>query len=75
VRASISGSITRPGPGDLWTVTTFGHTVIILWPTDSPPGPSTILYAGRVVYTVDGAGNFNLISRSGATMDICAALG
>jgi len=74
LRSNGAGSITRPGPGDLSTVTAFGHTVIILWPTDSPPGPSTTLFTGRVVYTVDAFFNFALVSSAGATMDICAAL-
>jgi hypothetical protein len=74
LRSNGSGSVSRPGPGALTTVTTFGHTVIILWPTDVPAGPSTTLYTGRVVYTVDAFSNFVLVSSAGSTMDICAAL-
>jgi hypothetical protein len=51
-----------------------GHNVIILFPTDNPPGPSTILYVGRVVYTVDPMGNFDVEKVSGTSTDICAAL-
>lgn len=56
-----------------WTVT--GHNVLILFPTDVPAGPSTTLYVGRVVFTVDTTtGVFTLQSVSGASTDICAAL-
>jgi hypothetical protein len=74
LRSNGSVEIDRPGPGDLWTITSLGHTVIILYPTDFPPGPSTILYTGRVVFTVDPFGTYTVVSRAGATMDICAAL-
>jgi hypothetical protein len=56
------------------TVTLTGHNVLILFPTDVPAGPSTTLYVGRVVYTVDGDGVFTLVSTSGRARDICAAL-
>jgi hypothetical protein len=56
------------------TVTLTGHNVLILFPTDVPAGPSTTLYVGRVVFTVDRDGVFTLKSTSGTAMDICAAL-
>jgi hypothetical protein len=56
------------------TVQATGHNVVILFPTDVPAGPSTTLYTGRLVYTVDGAGNFTVQSTSGPTTDICALL-
>jgi hypothetical protein len=57
------------------TVTNLGHNVIILFPTDVPAGPSTTLYVGSVVYTVDRAsGVFTVKTHSGTTTDICAAL-
>ncbi len=56
------------------TVVATGNTVIILFPTDVPAGPSTTLYVGRVVYTNDGQNNFVLQDHSGQTTDICAAL-
>ena len=56
------------------TVTSTGHNVLILFPTDVPAGPSTTLYVGRVVYTVDDDGVFTLQSTSGRETDICAAL-
>ena len=45
-------------------VTNTGTNVVIFFPTDNP-GPSTKLYVGRLVYSVDTGGNFTLI---------CAAL-
>jgi len=56
------------------TVQALGHNVIILFPTDITPGPSTTLYVGSVVYTVDSEGRFTILSHSGTTTDICAAL-
>ena len=52
-----------------------GKNVLILFPTDVPAGPSTTLYTGRLVYTVDtNTGVFTVVSSSGTTTDICALL-
>ena len=51
-----------------------GHNLLILFPTDNPPGPSTTLITGRVVFTVDINGVFTVQDVSGKTTDICAAL-
>ena len=56
------------------TVTLTGNNVLILFPSDVPAGPSTTLYVGRVVYTVDAGGVFTVVSTSGRARDICAAL-
>jgi hypothetical protein len=56
------------------TVQATGHNVVILFPSDVPPGPSTTLYTGRLVYTVDAKGVFTVVSSSGRTADICALL-
>ena len=56
------------------TVTAEGHNVLILFPTDTPAGPSTTLIVGRVVYEVDAAGNFTVKSTTGTTTDICNRL-
>jgi hypothetical protein len=56
------------------TVTVTGHNVLILYPTDVPAGPTTTLYVGRVVYTIDPDGVWTLESTSGKDTDICAAL-
>jgi hypothetical protein len=56
------------------TVVSTGHNVLILFPTDIPAGPSTTLYVGQIVYTIDADGVFTLQSTSGTTTDICALL-
>jgi hypothetical protein len=56
------------------TVTLTGHNLLILFPSDVPAGPSTTLYVGRVVFTVDANGVFRVVSTSGTSTDICAAL-
>jgi hypothetical protein len=56
------------------TVVSTGHNVLIFFPTDIPAGPSTTLYVGQVVYTVDASGVFTLQSTSGRTTDLCALL-
>jgi len=56
------------------TVTATGHNVLSFFPTDVPPGPSTTLIVGRVVFTVDPGDVFTLLDVSGRTVDICAAL-
>ena len=65
---------TRSNADGSATVTATGHTLLILFPTDVPAGPSTRVYTGRVVFTVDSAMNFTVISSAGPSVDICAAL-
>ena len=61
--------------GTLTFVTT-GRTVLVLFPTDFPAGPSTTLYSGRVVFDVDPAtGVFTLRDTAGTQVDVCALLG
>lgn len=57
-------------------VSATGHNVLILFPSDLPPGvgPSTKQYVGRVVYTVASDETWTLQKVSGRTTDICAAL-
>lgn len=71
-----NGSVTHTTvyPNGTAQVTATGHDVLILFPSDVPAGPSTTLYVGKVVYTVDTAGNFTLQESSGQTTDLCAAL-
>lgn len=57
------------------TVTANGENTLILFASDVPAGPSTTLYQGRIVYTVDLAtGVFTLVSTSGTHLDICGTL-
>jgi hypothetical protein len=64
----------RPNPDGSSTYTTTGHNVLILSPTDITVGPSTTLYVGRVVFTVDTANRFEVTLVSGRSVDICSAL-
>lgn len=71
-----NGSVTHVtyNPDGTRTEVLTGHNILILFPSDVPAGPSTTLYVGRVVYTVDTAEVFTLQEVSGASTDICAAL-
>jgi hypothetical protein len=62
-------------PNGTVTDTTMGHVVLLLATTDVPAGPSTTLYVGRLVLTIDIATNvFTFQSFSGNATDICAAI-
>lgn len=57
------------------TVTTMtGHNILLMYPTDNPKGPSTTLYVGKVTFANDAQANTTLMSHSGKTLDICAAV-
>jgi hypothetical protein len=69
-----SGSVQSTVFGDeVNTVTLTGHNGLILFPSDSPEGPTTTQYTGKIVYT-DAAGTFTLLSTSNEGTDVCAAL-
>jgi hypothetical protein len=62
-------------PDGTSTITTHGHLVLILFPTDVPAGPSTTLYTGRVVFTFDNLTGFTTVQETkGKATDLCAAL-
>ena len=70
-----NGSVTQiksypDGTADLQLT---GKNVFILFPTDDP-GPSTVLYTGRVTFTNDASGVSTVTSTSGTQRDICAEL-
>jgi hypothetical protein len=71
-----NGSVSKTSfsPDGSSTVQATGHNVIILFPTDITAGPSTTLYEGRVVFTATAANEFEIISSSGPTRDICSEL-
>jgi hypothetical protein len=81
---STDNSLTLPSNGSVQrttvnsdgtsTVVSTGHNVVIFFPTDIPAGPSTTLYVGQIVYTVDASGVFTLQGTSGRTTDLCALL-
>jgi hypothetical protein len=65
-----------PNADGTQTWVTTGHELVILFPTDSPPGPATILYIGRLVFNLDPA-TFTFLgmqSFTGKSTDICATL-
>lgn len=51
-----------------------GHTILIMFPTDDPPGPSTTLYVGRVTFTMDATGFTKISTSAGRAVDICRQL-
>jgi hypothetical protein len=56
-----------------WTVT--GHNAIVWFPTDIPPGPATIVYSGRVSFSVDASGGVSTLGKTaGTSFDVCRAL-
>jgi hypothetical protein len=65
---------TTYNPDGSQTIEITGHNVLILFPTDFPPGPSTTLYVGRVVYSIDASGVYTVLEESGKKTDICAAV-
>ena len=65
-----------PNPNGTQTWTTTGHELVVLFPEDTPAGPSTTLYIGRLVFTIDPS-SFTFLgihSFTGKSTDICAAL-
>ena len=65
-----------PNPDGTETWVTTGHELVVLFPTDTPPGPATTLYIGRLVFTLDPT-TFTFLgirSFTGKSIDICAAL-
>jgi hypothetical protein len=70
------GSVTETvyNPDGTQTVTATGHNGLIMFPSDIPAGPSTTHYTGKIVFTIDTDGVFTLVSTSGPSIDVCAAL-
>jgi hypothetical protein len=60
--------------GSVTDVLTGSQSVLSLFPTDVPAGPSTTIYYGRVVFEIAPDGTFTLVSTSGRSVDACAAL-
>jgi hypothetical protein len=72
-----NGSVTHTTINADGTTTTSltGHNILILFPTDVPPGPSTGLYVGRVTLTINTTtGVYTVLQTSGWITDICAQL-
>jgi hypothetical protein len=64
IRYNLNGSFTE---------TDTGQSLLILYPTAQPTGPSTSLISGNIVFTVDSRGIFSMQEIKGKTTDICAA--
>jgi hypothetical protein len=77
VKGNGSVSHTSVGAGGVLTVMSSGHNGLIMFPTDVPAGPTTTLYSGRIVYTVDPSNAFltTVLQESGKSTDVCAVLG
>jgi hypothetical protein len=56
------------------TVSSTGHNAIILFPTDTPPGPSTTIYIGNITYSLAPGNVFTLQSFNGTAVNICGVL-
>jgi hypothetical protein len=71
-----NGSVAKAvlNPDGSTTYTNTGHNGLIMFPSDVPPGPSTIIYTGRMIYTVDANGTFFFQGSSGKQLDICTIL-
>ncbi len=56
----------KPRENGMVLVRTTGHVVLIMFPTDSPPGPSTVLHVGQLVYTYEpnSSTNFTVVQGS-----------
>jgi hypothetical protein len=65
---------TVTNPDGSGTTTSSGTIGLILFPTDSPAGPSTTLIRGRLVYDFTADMTFTVRNVSGNVTDICAAL-
>lgn len=70
------GSVTHTtyNPDGTQTVSGTGHNAFVFFPTDVPAGPATILYIGRILYTVDANLVYTLVEAKGKSIDICAEL-
>lgn len=69
-----AATLSRTNP-DGWQVEQLtGHNVLIFFPTDNPPGPSTFLVVGRALVGISADGTFTLQSLAGNELDICTAL-
>jgi hypothetical protein len=74
LRSSGFSKKTVNNPDGSQTVSASGNSVVILFPTDQPAGPSTTLINGSIVYRVDPGDVFTVQKVAGKTTDICAAL-
>lgn len=67
-------SKTSPNPDGTQTGELNGHSLIILFPTDAPPGPTSTLYEGKLTYAIDAHDNWKLGLLAGHKVDLCKEL-
>ena len=72
-RGTATKSTPIPGTND-FTREVSGHFVLVLFPEDNPTGPSSTLFAGRVVFIDAADGPDTLVEAKGKQTDICAQL-
>jgi hypothetical protein len=72
-RGTATRSTPIPGTSNDFTREVSGHFVLVLFPEDNRSGPSSTLFAGRVVFT-DTAATDTLVEARGKQTDICAEL-
>jgi hypothetical protein len=73
----LNGSVAHTSdyqPDGSYSLKVTGHRLVILFPTDSPPGRSTTLHTGRAIYTVAPGDVYTLQSSCGKQLDVCAAI-
>ncbi|MGK7221892.1 hypothetical protein ACSNO4_03745 [Kocuria flava] len=77
VTVDTKGSVSRIVPNDDGSVTVYATGVngLILEAPNDVGSPSTVVYTGRLVYTVSPDNVFDVVSSSGKQRDICAELG
>lgn len=56
------------------TLSATGHNLIVLFPNDTPAGPSTTQFVGRVLVHIAADQTWTVRQVSGTRTDICAAL-
>jgi hypothetical protein len=71
---NVSGATHITFEPDRIELTLTGHGLLILFPTDVPPGPSTTLTTGQMTFAVTPDGVFTLLSTVGNVTDLCAEL-
>lgn len=74
IRATGTVGKTVYHPDGSMTSELMGGWIIIMFPTDDPPGPSTTQVLGRVVMETSADYVSTIKSMSGRQVDICAAL-
>jgi len=74
-RSTGSSQVTVPNADGTYSSTIRGSALIILFPEDDPAGPSSNIYHGRTVFSLESDGStFTSLETYGTSSDICEAL-